>query len=258
MTRASRSTDAADPRGKITIRPLQLADVEATERVSDLTFVEADRRSRRVSDPEPEMRTADERAAWLERAAHFLAHDPGGCWIACRGDDVIGFALAQRRGGCWYLWTYGVLPGHQGHGVGAALMDTVLAHAEGLPGMLSSTIHPAATRRYRLAGFELHPQMRMVGEVDRTRLPAVADVVEGDTDDIEWMDELDVRRRGGGHGPDHELLLATHHLLCPVRHAAATCTPARTADRRCWPPTRSRRRATSCSPPWRPRRVRRW
>jgi hypothetical protein len=33
-----------------------------------------------------------------------------------------------------------------------------------------------------------------------------------DADDIEWMDQLDQRRRGGGHGPDHELLLATQYL----------------------------------------------
>jgi hypothetical protein len=52
----------------------------------------------------------------------------------------------------------------------------------------------------------------MVGRVDRTGLPAVSGLRDGDGDDIEWMDELDVRRRGGGHGPDHELLLATQQL----------------------------------------------
>jgi GNAT superfamily N-acetyltransferase len=196
----------------VIVRRLEPADVAATEVVSAWTFDEADRDTRRVSDPEPTPRTADESTAWIERARHFLARDPAGCWIAARGDDVIGFALSQNRGGCWYLWTYGVAPGHQGHGVGAALMDAVLAHAGRRPGMLSSTVHPAATRRYRLAGFELHPQLRMVGRVDRSGLPAVSGLRDGDGDDIEWMDELDVRRRGGGHGPDHELLVATHHL----------------------------------------------
>jgi hypothetical protein len=32
--------------------------------------------------------------------------------------------------------------------------------------MRSSTVHPAATRRHRLAGLDLHPRMRMLGEVD--------------------------------------------------------------------------------------------
>jgi GNAT superfamily N-acetyltransferase len=198
--------------GDVTVRRLEPADLTATEAVSAWTFDDADRRTRRVSDSEPKPRTADESAMWIERALHFLTHDPGGCWIAARDDDVIGFALSQNRGACWYLWTYGVAPGHQGNGVGAAMMAAVLAHADGRPGILFSTVHPGATRRYRLAGFELHPQMRPVGHVDRTGIPAVSGLRDGDADDIEWMDELDERRRGGGHGPDHELLLATEHL----------------------------------------------
>jgi GNAT superfamily N-acetyltransferase len=200
------------PPSDVAVRRLQPVDLAATEAVSAWTFDEADRGTRRVSEPEPTPRTAAESAAWIRRARHFLDHDPDGCWIAARADDVIGFALSQNRGACWFLWTYGVAPGHQGIGVGAALMDAVLAHAGGRAGMLSSTIHPGATRRYRLAGFELHPQMRMVGHVDRSGLPTVTGLTEGDADDIEWMDALDERRRGGGHGPDHELLLATQHL----------------------------------------------
>jgi ribosomal protein S18 acetylase RimI-like enzyme len=201
----------AHPDG-LTIRPLTADDLPVTERLSARTFDDADRRTRRVSDPEPTPRTAEASRAWIERARHFLTHDPDGCCIATRGDDVIGFALSQNRGHCWYLWTYGLAPGHQGRGVGGALMDKVLAHAGGRPGMLSSTVHPGATRRYRMAGFELHPQMRMVGRVERALLPAVRGLRDGDAHDIEWMDDLDERRRGGGHGPDHELLLATQHL----------------------------------------------
>jgi GNAT superfamily N-acetyltransferase len=146
--------------GDVTLRRLEPADLTATEAVSAWTFGDADRCTRQVSDSGPTARTADESDMWIERARHFLTHDPDGCWIAARDDDVIGFALSQNRGGCWYLWTYGVAPGHQGNGVGAAMMAAVLAHADGRPGMLSSTVHPGATRRYRLAGFELHPQMR--------------------------------------------------------------------------------------------------
>jgi hypothetical protein len=79
--------------------------------------------------------------------------------------------------------------------------------------MLSSTVHPAATRRYRLAGFSLYPQMRMVGTVDRSRLHAVAGLSEGDGDDLDWMDRLDQALRGAGHGPDHRFMLDAMRLV---------------------------------------------
>jgi hypothetical protein len=74
----------------------------------------------------------------------------------------------------------------------------VLEHANGRPGIFSSTAHPGATRRYRMAGFSLHPQMRMVGTVDRSTLPAVRGLREGDAGDFEWMDRLDRDLRGAG------------------------------------------------------------
>jgi hypothetical protein len=27
----------------------------------------------------------------------------------CDGDEIVGFALSQNRGWCWFLWTFGVL-----------------------------------------------------------------------------------------------------------------------------------------------------
>jgi hypothetical protein len=57
-------------------------------------------------------------------------------------------------------------------GIDKRLMGAVLSHANGRPGMFCSTVHPGATRRYRLAGFSLYPQMRMVGTVDRSALPS--------------------------------------------------------------------------------------
>ena len=64
-----------------------------------------------------------------------------------------------------------------------------------------------------MAGFSLHPQMRMVGTVDRSTLPAVRGLREGDADDFEWMDRLDRDLRGAGHGPDHGFMLDTLRLV---------------------------------------------
>ncbi|MEU7223572.1 GNAT family N-acetyltransferase [Streptomyces chrestomyceticus] len=192
-------------------------DLPAAERASALTFLDADRRDRRVSDPEPELRSAAAGRQWIERMRYYLATDPGGCLVAVEphagAEQVVGFAVSQNREWLWYLATYGVLPGHQRRGIGKRLLDAVLAHADGRPGIFSSSVHPGATRRYRLAGFSLHPQMRMVGTVVRSALPAVDGLREGGAEDFPWMDRLDRELRGAGHGPDHGRLLASHRLV---------------------------------------------
>jgi GNAT superfamily N-acetyltransferase len=203
----------------VRVRLMREDDLPSAERASGIVFLEGDRSTRRVGDPEPEPRSAAASAQWIDRMRHFLNVDPGGCWAAVEGDgeeEVVGFAMSQNRDRLWYLATYGVLPGRQGSGIGKRLMDAVLAHADGRQGIFSSTVHPAATRRYRMAGFSLHPQMRMVGTVDRATLPAtaaVAGLAEGHAGDLEWMDRLDQDLRGAGHGPDHVHLIDTLRLV---------------------------------------------
>ena len=192
---------------------MEEGDLPAAERASRATFLEADRRNLRVGDPEPEPRPAAASKRWIERMRFYLHEDPGGCWVATCDQVVVGFAISQNRERIWYLATYGVLPGYQGGGIGRQLMEAALEHADGRPGIFSSTMHPAATRRYRMAGFSLHPQMRMVGTVDRSTLPAVRGLREGDAGDLEWMDRLDRELRGAGHGPDHGFMLDTLRLV---------------------------------------------
>ena len=199
--------------GSTDVRLLSVADLPEAERASDVTFIDADRRDRRVSEPEPEPRSQAAVRKWIDRMRYFLDIDPGGCWVAVDGGDVAGFAISQNRDRLWYLATYGVLPGRQGQGIGKRLMEAVLAHAGGRPGLFSSTVHPAATRRYRLAGFSLYPQMRMTGTVDRSTLPAVTGLDEGQADDFGWMDRLDEQLRGSGHGPDHQYMLDSSRLV---------------------------------------------
>ncbi|HEX6469759.1 MAG TPA: GNAT family N-acetyltransferase [Streptosporangiaceae bacterium] len=199
--------------GQIAVRLLNLDDLPGAERASDVIFLDADLRDRRVSDPEPQPRSTAAAKRWIERMRYFLDVDPEGCWVAMDGADVVGFAISQNRDRLWYLATYGVLPSRQGQGIGRRLMDAALAHADGRPGLFSSTVHPGATRRYRLAGFSLFPQMRMVGTVDRAALPAISGLRAGGADDFEWMDRLDERLRGAGHGPDHRFLLADNRLV---------------------------------------------
>jgi ribosomal protein S18 acetylase RimI-like enzyme len=213
MSVETRSPTGDDRLMNVRMRPLDVDDLQAAERASAVTFFEADELSRRVHEPPAQPRSEAESTQWIDRARYFLEQDPAGCWVATDDDDVVGFALSQNRGRFWFLWTYGVLPSHQGKGIGKQLMDAVLVHADGRPGMFSSSVHPGATRRYRLAGFLLYPQMRMVGVVDRSRLPVLGRLREGQASDFEWMDALDTQLRGGGHGPDHTYMLNTLRLV---------------------------------------------
>jgi hypothetical protein len=88
-----------------------------------------------------------------------------------------------------------------------------MQHGRGcLRGMFAASADPGAVRLYRLAGFDLHPQMLLSGVVDRSAIPVVERVREGSAADIDLLDSVDRRTRGAAHLSDHELLLAQFRL----------------------------------------------
>ena len=197
-----------------TIRPMTPDDVPAAERLSDESFHELDVRMRRASWPTPRRRGDRHSAWWVERTQHLLRTDPGGCWVADDETGMLGFATSFVRETTWFLATYVVRPALQGRGIGRALLDAALHHGRGcLHGMLSASADPKATRRYHAAGFAMHPQMFLTGEVDRSAIPALDKVREGTAGDLELMDSVDRRTRGAAHGPDHELLARHWRLI---------------------------------------------
>jgi GNAT superfamily N-acetyltransferase len=197
-----------------TIRPMRPEDVPAAERLSAEGFHELDTRMNRRSWPEPVIRPSARAANWVTRTQHLLRTDPGGAWVAEDETGMLGVVTSFTRELMWCLTTYTVRPDLQGRGIGKPLLDVALHHGRGcLRGMLSSSSDPKAARRYRLAGFTLHPQMFLNGTVDRSAIPLVEKVREGTAGDVELMDSLDRRTRGAAHGPDHELLLSMFRLL---------------------------------------------
>lgn len=202
---------ATDP----VIRPMVPEDLPAAERLSAESFLELDRRTVPRSWPEPQVRPPGRAEQWLLRTGHFLRTDPDGCWVAEDETGMLGFATSYTRELLWVLATYAVRPGLQGRGLGTALLTAARHHGRGcLRGMLSSSSDPRAVRLYRLAGFSLHPQMFLVGEVDRSALPVgEGKVRDGTTGDRELMDSIDRRTRGAAHGEDHEVMLQMWRLL---------------------------------------------
>jgi GNAT superfamily N-acetyltransferase len=190
------------------------ADVPAAERLSAHGFHELETRTTPRSAPDPQLRPPERAQAWMVRTRHFLATDPEGCWVAEDADGMVGFVASYNRELMWVLASYAVRPSAQGQGIGRALLAAALHHGRGcLRGMLASSSDPKATRRYRQAGFSLHPQMTLSGTVDRSTNPVVEKVREGSASDIELMDSIDRRTRGAAHGADHEVMLRLWRLV---------------------------------------------
>ncbi|MFJ2190449.1 GNAT family N-acetyltransferase [Kitasatospora sp. NPDC087861] len=144
------------------------------------------------------------------RVRHLARTDPAGCWLAESDGEPVGAVLSMRREGLWTPSLFAVRPQAQGKGVGRLLLERAAAHSRGcLRGMVCVSASPAAARRYRLAGFTLHPAMRLTGRVDRAGLldPGDIPVHRGSATHRHLLDSVDRRLRGSAHGPDHELML---------------------------------------------------
>ncbi|MFT3871359.1 MAG: GNAT family N-acetyltransferase [Nocardioides sp.] len=206
----------------VLIRPMTVCDVDAAERLSSAAYLEVDRSSLPRSWAEPTGRTPDRAENWRARTRHLLGTDPGGCWVADRDGDILGFATSLVREQLWVLSSYAVTPAHQGAGIGRQLLAAAAEHGRGcLRGMLNASPDPRALRLYAAAGFALHPQLLLWGRVRRADLPVVRHVRDGGADDFDLTDSLDRARRGAGHGPDHALLAGMFRLLVTDRPAAS-------------------------------------
>jgi GNAT superfamily N-acetyltransferase len=189
-------------------------DVDAAERLTDEASYVLDSATQRVDWPAASRRTATRSAQWRRRCAHLVEHDAGGCWIAEDDGRTLGIAISLRRESLWGLTSYFVVPDAQGAGIGRALLDAAQQHADGADrAMLCASLDPKAFRRYRRAGFTMHPTMVSWGTVDRTAIPALHRVRDGTSVDADLCDAVDRRTRGAGHGVDHALMRSEHDLL---------------------------------------------
>jgi GNAT superfamily N-acetyltransferase len=196
------------------IRPMQAADLPVAERLSAEAFLEVDQRTHQTGMPEPELRPANRARNWGARTSHLLDTDPGGCWVAEDETGMLGFATSFTRELLWVLATYAVRPGLQGRGIGRLLLEAALTHGQGcLRGLISASSDPRAVRRYHAAGFRLHPQLFLMGQVDRSTLPVVDKVRDGSAGDIDLMNSIDRGTRGAAHLADHEVMLAAWRLI---------------------------------------------
>jgi hypothetical protein len=148
---------------------------------------------------------------------HLVEHDPAGAWAADDGGTLAGVVLSTRRDLLWSLSALAVVPAAAA--VGPVLLDAALAYSRGcLRGLGVVPEDPGTARWVRLAGFALHPTMRLAGRVDRSALPLVDGVRDATPADRALVESVDRQVRGAARGPDHEVLEAGSGLLvCDVR-----------------------------------------
>lgn len=102
---------------ELTIRPLSDVDIDAISRID----------ARVTGQYRPEF--------WEERVAYYLRRDPEACRVAEIGGRVVGFMMADIRGGEFGLeersgWIerFGVDPDLKGKGVGRKLFDALVEY----------------------------------------------------------------------------------------------------------------------------------
>ena len=189
----------------IEIRPMCEADLGALAEVNDAAFTELRERfhlPRRPSTPEDLARD-------VLRLRRFLETDPGGSWVAEEDGELVGLTQALLRDGLWHLSLLSVAPGAQARGAGRALLDAALAYGppDG-PAMLLCSRDPRAARRYRAAGFDLHPAVTAWGHVDPAGLPPDDGRVRaGTAADLALVEEIDLAVRGASRAVEVGWLL---------------------------------------------------
>jgi GNAT superfamily N-acetyltransferase len=196
-------------RDSILLRTMTAADADGAYRMSSESIPDTDEERQQVMN-----RSAEEVGRRKERYLHFLDHDPEGAWVAVDGDRVAGVALGLVREDVWVLSLFAVDEEYRNEGVGKALLDRALLYADGCRGaMIASSRHPAAMRRYALAGFALQPTLMASGTVRRESLPAGLKTREGGESDLELASRIDRIVRGSAHGPDLEFMLRSGSRL---------------------------------------------
>jgi GNAT superfamily N-acetyltransferase len=193
----------ADRAGRdVDVRPLHADDVVVAEKVAWDALAGAGRRYGFELGVRDAARIAFARA----RVRYLLSTDPAGCFVAEQQGEVVGIALALRRGSLWFLSLLAVREGLQGAGIGRRLLEPAVAYgADCAAGMICASPDPKALRRYGRAGFALHAGIEATGTPRRDRIPGGLGVREGDWDaDRELAEEIIAATRGEPYGIDFD------------------------------------------------------
>lgn len=186
------------------LRPMGEQDAVAADEVMQTALADtARRRGQEQHSHDPS------RATQMEAVLkHFMATDPAGCWVAERDGEMLGMAVAIRRGELWGLGLLFIMPSAQRMGLGRALLDRCASYAEGASiRMIMTSTDPRSMRTYAAHGLDVHPAMIATGIPQIQPARAEAAGRRGSLDDISLVEEVDLAVRGSSRAVDVEFLL---------------------------------------------------
>lgn len=198
------------------VRPMVRSDIDQVLKIARHAYVEPVNQTEYDGlDPwadSARQAVEGDRIAPRDMARHILRTDPALCLVLEEDGKIRGAVMAVDREGLVVMSMVAVRPKHQGRGYAEAM----LAHIRTVLDSHSRAMAVArATESIELLfpwNFDIHPAMRAAGPIDRSKLPAVHSVRDGDESDLDFITALDRRLRGAARGPDHELFLANARL----------------------------------------------
>jgi GNAT superfamily N-acetyltransferase len=144
------------------------------------------------------------------RTGRLLGEDPDGCWVVEGPEgDLDAVAISILREGIWVLVTLATHPAAQSSGAGRRAIAAAWELGRQAEGhLIGSSDDPRAWRLYHGLGLTVHPAVSAHGKLDRTLVPALPGVRDGDATDLEACAAIDRDVRGGARVRDLEALLA--------------------------------------------------
>src|SRR5437763_8580260 len=143
------------------IRPPTAADLPSLDGVFRAAIGEVFRRHAfEPPDPPPEAFAAQHR--------HLLRHDGERCFVAEEEGRVAAYVAAFARGDAWFLSSLFVRPGHQGRGLGRALLERAWGGGSRRRLTLTDSIQPISNGLYARHG--LVPATAVVALVGTPRV----------------------------------------------------------------------------------------
>jgi GNAT superfamily N-acetyltransferase len=157
---------------------------------------------------------APEDIAWLLGIlGHLRQTDPEGVVLAWEGGDAVAFGAAYTREDFWFLAMLDVLPGHQGAGVGRAILEYLLPPGDARGSMTLATtvetIHPVSTMLYARYGIVPRAPLYWLRDLARPdalpALPAGVTARPVGSGDQTAFDHLDRELVGYARPQDHAM-----------------------------------------------------
>jgi GNAT superfamily N-acetyltransferase len=165
----------------------------------------------------PRSRAPEVLAETASRVRHLVATDPDGSWVAIADGTPVAFTQAIRRDRCWVLVHLFVRPGSQSSGAGTRLLALARTYAADAPvGLIGASADHRAMRAYaQLPGFRTCPTLSATGLVRAAALRGSGDlsIRDGRAGDLDEIEALDQRLRGGTRAPDIAYLVERGHRL---------------------------------------------